>query len=393
MTGSLYERYGTYYAVLSYKNEQNKKKQKWLPTGIEIIKGNKKKAESKLDELIEQYKYLEYDNAANITEETQEVKPLLTEAIKEWLASKENKIEQGSFEAYVTYVDKHIIPYFEPLNLRIDEVTPKHIKDFYEDRFKNGRQDRRAGGLSVKTIKKIGVVLKQTLNEAVFNEQIMRNPADSVRLPKQDKSEFKGVFMTGEEANKLLQAFAGHELQALIYVTLYYGLRRSEAVGLRWRSVDFDNNTIKIEHVVVKNIEIEYKDRTKTVTSMRTYPLLDDVRELFLKLKEQQAENRKIFKKEYKESDYIFKWQDGRLYRPDYVSNGFQRVLKKYGLKRIRFHDLRHSTASILYDKGWSLKDIQDWLGHADIETTGNIYTHISNQCKQIMSKNLNKLL
>jgi integrase len=66
-------------------------------------------------------------------------------------------------------------------------------------------------------------------------------------------------------------------------------------------------------------------------------------------------------------------------------------VLKKHGLKRIRFHDLRHSTASILYDKGWSLKDIQEWLGHADIETTGNIYTHISNSRKQMLSKDLEK--
>jgi len=110
-----------------------------------------------------------------------------------------------------------------------------------------------------------------------------------------------------------------------------------------------------------------------------------------LKLKDHQNENKKVFGNTYKESDYIFAWQDGRLYRPDYVTKSFQRVLKKHGLKKIRFHDLRHSTASILYDKGWSLKDIQEWLGHADIETTGNIYTHISIQRKQATAKSLEK--
>jgi integrase len=201
----------------------------------------------------------------------------------------------------------------------------------------------------------------------------------------------RAMFLTGDEANRLLQAFTEHELQAMIYVTLYYGLRRSEALGLRWSAVDFEANTIKIEHTVVKLLSTEYKDRTKSKTSMRTFPLIDDVRDLLLKLKEKRSENRKTFGNTYKESDYIFKWQDGNLYRPDYVTRAFQRVLKNNGLPIMRYHDLRHSTASILHDKNWSLKDIQEWLRHADIETTGNIYTHISNQRKQASAKDLNK--
>ena len=189
----------------------------------------------------------------------------------------------------------------------------------------------------------------------------------------------------------MLQAFTGHELQAMVYVTLYYGLRRSEALGLRWSSINFEENTIKIEHTVVKMMSVEYKDSTKSKTSKRTLPLLSDVREVLLKLKDKQSENRRIFGNTYKDSDYIFKWQDGKLYRPDYITRSFQRVLKKHGLKKMRFHDLRHSTASILYDMGWDLKAIQNWLGHADIETTGNIYTHISESRKQAAAKNLER--
>ena len=384
MTGRLHERDGKYTVILFYMDKNRKKKQKWLATGLEI-KGNKKKAESKVKELMEQYRHLEYN------ENDRNTKPLFVEAVEEWLKHKENKVERSTYEGHKTYVSKHIIPYFEPLGLHIDEVTPKHIKDYYEYKFSGGRQDNKTGGLNVQSIKKHSTIIKQVLNEAVIAEQIVRNPASNVPLPKQDKPEVERKFLTGEEANKLLQAFGGHDLQAIVYVTLYYGLRRSEALGLRWSAVNFEENTATINHTVVKNLSIEYKDKTKSKKSMHTFPLLADVKDLLLKLKKQQDENRRIFKKAYNENDYIFKWQDGTLYRPDYVTRAFQRVLKNHGLPRMRFHDLRHSTASILHDKGWDLKDIQDWLRHADIETTGNIYVHISESRKQVTAKDLDK--
>lgn len=383
MTGRLYERDGKYTVILEYKDKEGKKKQKWIKTGLEI-KGNKKKAEAKIDEFIKEYSYLEYN-------ELESKKQLFTEAVKEWLKSRINKIERSTYEGYQNYIDCHIIPYFEPLNLTIDEVTPKHIKDYYEYKFNGGRCDKKDGGLHVQSIKKHSVILNQVLTEAVITECIPRNPVNDVPFPRNEKPKFISVFLNDEEANNLLQAFNGHELQPLIYVTLYYGLRRGEVLGLRWQAVDFERNTIRIEHTVVKNLTIEYKDKTKNITSMHTFPLLADVKKLLLKLKELEEKSRRIFGNEYKNSDYIFKWQDGTLYRPDYVTHAFQKVLKNKDLPPMRFHDLRHSTASILHDKGWDLKDIQEWLRHADIETTGNIYTHISEQRKQVSADSLEK--
>ena len=382
MTGSVQPKNGNYYAVLYYKDENKKNKTKWIPTGYEI-KGNKRNAEAMLPEFIEKYQHLEFKE--DVTN-----KILFTDAVRQWLDCKKNKVERSTYESQTIYVNKHIIPHFEKLNLYLDEVTPKHIRDYYEYKFKSGRCDNKTGGLNVQSIKKHSIVFKQVFTEAVIAEQIIRNPASNVPLPKQEQT-MRAVFLTGEEANKLLQIFSGHQLQAMVYVTLYYGLRRSEALGLKWSSVNFEENTIKIEHTVVKNLTVEYKDKTKTKSSKRTFPLLDDVKDLLLKLKDQHNENYKIFGNTYYESDYIFKWQDGRLYKPDYITRTFIKVLKKYGLPKMRFHDLRHSTASILYDKGWELKDIQEWLGHADIETTGNIYTHISNQRKQTTAKSLEK--
>ncbi len=223
-------------------------------------------------------------------------------------------------------------------------------------------------------------------------EYIGRNSALNVPLPKQEDKKQIGTFLGVEDANKVLQAFRGHHLQPLIYVTLYYGLRRSEVLGLKWGAIDFNNDTIEIRHTVVKNLTVVAKDKTKTVSSNRTYMLLPEIKELLLHVKEKTEYYKHMFGSEYIDTDYIFTWPNGKPYAPDSVTRGFQRVLKNNGLPKMRFHDLRHSTASILYDIGWDLKDIQTWLGHADIETTGNIYTHISKLRKQTMANNIEHL-
>ena len=170
----------------------------------------------------------------------------------------------------------------------------------------------------------------------------------------------------------------------------FLGLRRSEVLDLKWSAGDFDNGKVNINHTVVKNLSVEYKNKTKTDSSKRTLDLLDDVKNKLLELKGQQAENQKIFGNEYHKSDYIFKYADGSLLRPDCVTRSFQRVLKKHGLKNMRFHDLRHSTASIMYENGSYIKQIQYWPGHSDIKTTLQIYTHISKLREKATATNLN---
>lgn len=392
MTGSLQKKNDYYYVVLNYKSKNGVHLTKWIATGYKV-KNNKKKAEALIEKYVEQYQDLE--NKEVFSGE----KILFTDALTDWLVRVENKVEKSTYEGYTIYVNKHLIPYFSKFKyLYLHEVTPKHIHDYYEHKFKSGRLDGKQGGLDIQSIKKHSAVIKLMFTDAVILEYVLRNPALNVPLPKHEKNRLiaksnlkKSIFLNQDEANKMLQAFTGHELQALIYVTLYYGLRRSEVLGLRWSAVNFKADTLTINHTVVKNLSIDYKDDTKTETSNYTFPLLSDVKELLLKLKEQQNENRRLCGKDYADSDYIFAWQDGTLYRPDYITRSFQRGLKNHGMPKMRFHDLRHSTASILYDKGWELKDIQEWLRHADIEITANIYTHISELRKLTSAKNLEK--
>lgn len=187
------------------------------------------------------------------------------------------------------------------------------------------------------------------------------------------------VLLTAEEAQRVIQAFEGHNLYPVVVLTLYYVLRRSEVLGIKWSAIDFQRNALTICHTVVKNTSIVCKDSTKTEASRAVFELLPEVREMLLDLKEKAPQD----------SEYICVWNDGRLMRPDYVTRGFQRVLKRNKLPKMRFHDLRHSTASILFDRGWSLEDVKNWLRHTDIETTSNIYLHYGRGRKILISHDL----
>lgn len=379
MTVTLKVRGGYYYAVVYYK-DGNSYKQKWQSLGLPE-KNNKRRAEKMVEELREQY-------ASSYSTPSGDM--LFSDYVAKWLQNKQGLIRTSTWEGYKVVAERHIIPYFAKLKTSIRDVTPAMIRQYYVDKLSGGRMDGKPGGHTVVSLKNHGVVLKGALSDAVLDGYIRDNPAREVRIPSRDDPKKERVFLTAAEANELLKAFDGHELQPIVYVTLYYGLRRSEALGLRWSAIDFERNKLTINHTIVKNLTIVASDTTKTNSSYRTFDLIDDVKQVLLKQRESQIKNRKRFGKSYIDSDYIFTREDGSLYRPDSVTRGFERVLKSHGLPPMRFHDLRHSTASILYDKGWDLKETQMWLRHSSLDVTADIYTHISAERQAGMAERLN---
>ena len=164
----------------------------------------------------------------------------------------------------------------------------------------------------------------------------------------------------------------------------YYGLRRSEVLGLRWSAIDMEHKTISISHKVIE-AEVDGKfvpmgeDVLKTKSSFRTLPLIPAVGIILLEEKEKQEMYRRLFKKSYCRDylDYICVDQCGKLLRPNYVTEHFSWLIEKYGLRKVRFHDLRHTCASLLLSNGISMKQIQIWLGHSTFSTTADIYAHL----------------
>ena len=310
-----------------------------------------------------------------------------------WKAKQKDRVQLSTFEGYDTYFDKHIIPYFQKKQLKLYDLKAKDIISFANFLTTNGRCDG-TGGLSQVTARKIISLVRTTLDNAVNEDLIKFNPAIRIKIEKSkcdiDKKD-RTVFMSYEDAQNMLDLLQGHYLLPMIYVALYYGLRKSEVLGLRWQDVDFNKETITIQHTVVKNKTIVEKDSTKNNYSHAVMYLLDDVKNILIDLKEKEKEYKEFFGSEYVDNDYIFKHENGVPYRPDTVTRGFQRALKRVGLPQMRFHDLRHSTASILFDKGWDIGEVREWLRHADIDTTANIYTHVRQSRAIGLGKNFDK--
>jgi len=155
-------------------------------------------------------------------------------------------------------------------------------------------------------------------------------------------------------------------------------------LGLKWSSIDFERKSMTINHKVTEQrVNGKYvpvvSDVMKNKTSCRTLPLIPAVEEELLKQKEKQQLYRKLFKKSYSTEylDFVCTDQEGKLLRPNFVTEHFEWLLRQYGLPHIRFHDLRHSCASLLLANGVPMKQIQEWLGHSDFSTTANIYAHL----------------
>ena len=369
MTGSLQVKNGKYYAVINTTDSNGKRKQKWVSTGLEA-KGNKKKAEKILRDVIQKYELIGYNEKSDI---------LFCDYMKLWLERTEKSVDIITYQGYSSVAKAHIIPYFENKRLKLSAVNRDVIQEYINVKSENGRLDGK-GSLSPKTMKTHKLILQLAFKEAMKDELIVKNPCEYVTLPKMQRRE--ATFYTIGQLNDLFAAVKDEPLFPLIYLTVIYGLRRSEVLGLKWDSVNFEQKSVTIKHTVVRYFDVVEKDSTKTASSFRTYPMTEDVERLLVKLKNCEAENKALFGKEYCQNDYIFKWADGKPYAPDYITSKFSKLLKKYNLPHIRFHDLRHSCASLLIANGFTLKDVQEWLGHSDFRITANIYAHLDTKRK-----------
>ena len=339
MTGCIAQRKDVYYVRLVYYDKNHYRKEKWISTGLSG-RGAKQKATAMIDSMIEKYSYLEKS----------EHPAKMADYLKMWKELQMDEVAETTFDGYHTYVDRHLIPYFKDLNINIQDITAGHVMDYLNYLSKDGgRKDNKIGGQSNNSIRKIMSILRKVFDYAVLYGDIKINPALQVPMPQKEKNKSKRqVFLTAEEAQKMLDSFQNEEIGPIVFVTLYYGLRKSEALGLRWQAVDFENDTISINHTVVGGSHIVAKDSTKTYCSERTYQLLPDIKALLLKLKDQQADYKRRLGSGYHNNDYIFKNPNGVPYRPDSLTRSFKRALARHGLPQMRYHDLRHSTASIL---------------------------------------------
>ena len=372
VAGHLQEKNGIYYVVLTYKTYDGKRKTKWQSTGLPT-KGNKRRAEAMMRELQDDFEPPVDPNGPPSKA------MLFADYLVQWLEIAKSTVKLTTYSSYKGLSESQIIPYFRSLGVTLGDLKAVHIQSFYQKQLERVKPN---------TVIHYHAIIHRALKYAVKTDLIDVNPADKVDRPK--KNEFTGNFCSREEMNALFDAVRGNKIEVPVMLAAFYGLRRSEVVGLKWDAVDFEQNTLEIRHTVAtvrldgKKVIVE-SDTTKTKASKRTLPLVPVFRERLLALQEEQKENRKLCGRSYnkKYDGYICVDPMGNLLLPNALSDSFQLVLRDYNLRRIRFHDLRHTFATRALERGMDYKTLSAILGHYSVAFTMDTYVHSMDEHKR----------
>ena len=308
-----------------------------------------------------------------------------------YLKRVEPELQKNTIVSYRSMTNGKIRRYFQRRpQLTVGNLKPQDIQDFYQSLF--------ADGVVANTVIHYHALLRRAFQQAFKEERIDANPFDRVGRPKKNK--FHGENYTQEELLTLLHLARGDVIYPAILLAGAMGLRRSEALGVRWSRIDWEKRTVLLDTKIVEYREngkkkVEPVEEMKNKSSRRTLPLPDPVVEMLQVQKEHREVYRKMFQGSYSTQylDFVCVNQLGELLRPSYVTDHFRELLEKYGLRHIRFHDLRHTFASLLINQDVPLINVSNFLGHSDLSTTANIYAHLDKASKQASAAVISDIL
>lgn len=374
---SVQSKKGRLYAVMQVKKDGTTKpvwRALGLPEGA-----NKTKVNKAFREVVAQYEQEFWE------EQERGGRPPADIPVYDYLVSYlkrvEPELQKNTIVSYRSMTNGKIRRYFQRRpQLTVGNLKPQDIQDFYQSLF--------ADGVVANTVIHYHALLRRAFQQAFKEERIDANPFDRVGRPKKNK--FHGENYTQEELLTLLHLARGDVIYPAILLAGAMGLRRSEALGVRWSRIDWEKRTVLLDTKIVEYREngkkkVEPVEEMKNKSSRRTLPLPDPVVEMLQVQKEHREVYRKMFQGSYNAQylDYVCVNQLGELLRPSYVTDHFRELLDKYGLRHIRFHDLRHTFASLLINQDVPLINVSNFLGHSDLSTTANIYAHLDKASKQ----------
>ena len=381
VTGSIQQNKGKYYAVINLKDENGKRKPKWISTGLEVKDGNKRKAGKFLQEQLALW------NGRNGIF----IGTGLAEYLEHWLETIPRDIRPSTYRGYCGNMNNHIIPYFKQHPVALQDVTPMILEEYYYSLLKPESNLTTGTALSPTTIHHHHQNISKALKDAVREGLIVANPASTVRLPK--KIPYRPDYLNKEQLEELNRLFSGTVIELPVFLCSIYGFRRSEVLGLKWKSVDFHNKAITICETLQQSAGGgDYTAAPKTDSSYRTLPMTKRVEEVLLKFKAKQTENKKLMGAYYFSSDYVCTMPDGRVIAPNYIERVFHSTISKSDLPQVTLHLLRHSVASNLLNDGFSVTQVQEWLGHSSAATTLTFYAHVDKTSKLQIANQLDKI-
>lgn len=339
-----------WYFAINYK--ENGKYKKMLRRGFKT----KKEAEAAM---------IEAQNALNKGTYVEPSKTLYADFMKNWLKDKETTVKKSTLETYAYLVNSFIIPHLGQTEL--SKITPRQIQTLYNDLKTSNR-------LSDENIRKIHTIINESLNKAFKWEMIVRNPATLVEAPKVAKKEIE--VWNEEEIHRFLSFAKGSRYYAAFLLALTTGMRQGEILGLRWKDIDEENRTISVVQTLSHKGKI-LSVGAKTASGNRQISIdevtLNQLLPLKLKYKEEKMANRPI----YQDHDLVIRTSIGTPVSPRNLLRSFYSIIEKAQVKKIRFHDLRHTHASLMLKQGVNPKIVAERLGHANVKITLDTYSHL----------------
>ncbi len=249
-----------------------------------------------------------------------------------------------------------------------------------------------------KTIHRYHANIHKALSYALKMGRIASNPADMVELPK--AQEHKADFYSAEELKKVIDKAKGTQIEPVIMLAAWFGLRRGEIIGMRWSSINFDEKILSVTGVVKDKGEsgskinnMYYSATAKTKSSLRSFPLNDEMVTYLKNLKAQQDQRRTMKHYNHTWDDFVCVRNNGDLIPLEYVTRAFPKLCKECGLRELKLHELRHTNISLLLSEGVSMKSVQEWAGHSNFSVTANTYAHIEAKSKNKLTETIGTLL
>lgn len=389
---------GRYYAVLD-RTVNGKRQRKTIGLGFEGSTKNFHKATEKMKRIKEEWEAKEQQTGHIIgfndqvkqerEEERQRFMEVETpsniasmrfeEYLVFWLKNKETTIQQSTFNSYYISIHSIIYPYFSQKKLKLKDVTPYHLEEFYAC-------EMRDRGICAETIRRYHAIIRSALADAERKDVIPNNPASKVSLPRKEK--FYSTVLEEEQVQLLISKIHDTIWNVPIVLSLSTGMRRGEVIGLRWEDIDFENSLIHIRGTMHSNIKTDKtKDgltwipQAKTASSLRDIGMDQWLSDFLRREKNRQIEasQQKGYNKEW--MDYVcvrpVRPNMGKIIPPGYITTSFNKILEECGIDRIRWHDLRGTVATLLHDRDIDIKNVSYLLGHSDIQTTANFYAKI----------------
>jgi len=287
--------------------------------------------------------------------------------LEQWLEQVHKPtIREGSYVTYHSVLTRHVYPGIGYIPLQ--KLTPQQLQSFYAS-----VTDK---GLSTKTVHVIHAVLHKAFDHAIKWGLIARNVCDSVSLPRKIRHQMQPL--TTEQCQKLLQVAQGHKFEGLLTLAVATGMRRGELLALRWQDVDLEQRTLHVRRTVDQLPHRGYvENEPKTIKGIRQIVLPEFAITALQKQREHQYELQQKAGDKWLDHDLVFSAEYGGYISPKYLWTRFKALLREAKLPTIRFHDLRHSAATLLLTMGVHPKVVQELLGHSQISMTLDIYSHV----------------